>query len=143
MAPLRTRQPPTEGLLRSRRTSPPLMPVKGQPQLSPSLPIQNTTAQDRKMTGKRRTCRTKTIANKWAACLPTGLPTDLPTRVPRARVTGLTNEGRLTARVEEGVRHHANQVLHEVEQVPRRSRPRGDHDLGRLPRVCTEGWGAG
>lgn len=35
----------------------------------------------------------------------------------------------LTARVEEGVRYHTHKVLHEVEQVPRWSRPRRDHDL--------------
>lgn len=47
-------------------------------------------------------------------------------------VTTRHTPARLTARVEKGVRHHANQVLHEVEEVPGRSRPGGDHDLGRL-----------
>lgn len=40
--------------------------------------------------------------------------------------------GRLTARVKEGVGYHSKQVLHKVKQVARGSRPRRNHDLGRL-----------
>lgn len=40
----------------------------------------------------------------------------------------------LTARVEERIGNHAHQVLDEVKQSSRRTRPRGDHDLGSLRR---------
>lgn len=74
----------------------------------------------------------KTIVVKGAACPPSSLS---PCRASPCMLDRLKNQTKLTARVEEGIRHHANQVLHEVEEVTRRSRPGRDHDLGRLPRA--------